>query len=122
MAENSSEVWESTLGGMKCHGAYGPRDVLMIVSKEPGNGEEVVQMQEGLLAQEDTERLSSEGVPAHCWSDDVKLMEFRYLKCRRFHSVSVEDSPCMKVEHVVSRITTLFSITTMPGGMEEFAC
>ena len=120
MDESSSEVWESSQGGIKCYGAYGPRDVLIIVSREPGDGEEVVQMQEGRLAQEDRERLSSEGVPCHCWSEDVKLMEVRYLKCRRFHSVSVENSPSMKIQHVISRIISLFRMTTKPGGKNFF--
>ena len=115
MAE-SHEVWESTLGGEKSYGAYGPRDVLMIVSNELEN-EDMVPRREGTLTQEDKDRLSSEGIPPECWYDDAKLMEMRYLKSERFWSLSVEDDSSVKREHVISRITAFFNITTKPGGM-----
>ena len=110
----SQECWEYNLQGNKTYGAGGSRDVLILVSRE-SEGPDIVPRKNGELTQEDKYRLTSEGIPSDCWEDDVKLMEARYLK-NSDTSVIVADTPHMKKEHALNKISTLLNNTTQPGG------
>ena len=107
------EVWEGELEGEKFYGAKGPRDVL-IISNETAEGPDVVQRKKGCLTQEDKDRLISQGIPPDCWEDDVKMMEARYSKEKRFSVVSIERDTT--AEHILSTIDTLLKNTKKPGG------
>ena len=80
MAEGNPEVWEDTIQGIKQHGAYGSRDVLIIVSSESLEGPDIVPRKKGELTKEDMDRLTSQGIPQESWHDDARLMEARYQK------------------------------------------
>ena len=110
------EVWESQLQGVKCYGAYGPRDVLIIRSSESLEGRDIVPRRTGTLTQEDRDRLSSQGISRECWEDDVRLMEAR---CRREGERYTVLLP-MECEgatrrRVMERITSIMENTDKPG-------
>ncbi len=118
MAEDNPEVWENTLRGVKSHGAFGHRDVLIIVSSESLEGPDIVPRRKGELTKEDIGRLTSQGIPQESWHDDARLMEARYQKdSENYKNVHVENDPASKREHILDRIATLFNNTTQPGGM-----
>ncbi len=62
MAEANPEVWENIFQGVKAYGAYGSRDVLIIVSGEPLEGPDTVPRKKGELTKEDKDRLTSQGI------------------------------------------------------------
>ena len=118
MAEDNPEVWEGTIQGFKFHGAYGSRDVLIIVSSESLEGPDIVPRNKGELTKEDKDRLTSQGIPQESWHDDARLMEARYQKeSERSKNVYIENDPASKRGHILNRIATLFNNTTQPGGM-----
>ncbi len=118
MAEGNPEVWEDTIQGIKQHGAYGSRDVLIIVSSESLEGPDIVPRKKGELIEEDMSRLTNQGVPQESWHDDTRLMEARYQKDSGWiNEIWVENEPSSKRKHILNRITTLFNNTTQPGGM-----
>ena len=112
-----AEEWEATLQGFKEHGAFGPRDVLILVSSNELKGEDIVPRKEGCLSKEDRERLSSQGIPEDCWESDATLMEARYKKDKRFGEVKVvgyEEE--IKSGRAKEEIRALMNNTTKPGG------
>ncbi len=117
LPEELLEPWEYTLHGNKHFGAYGSRDVLILVSSESGD-EDIVARKKGELTQQDKDRLTSEGISKDCWEDDAKMMKERLSKnTSRLISVKVEDTPhCMNRKYVLSQITALFNNTTAQGG------
>ena len=118
----SQERWEYNLQGNKTYAAGGSRDVLILVSRE-SEGPDIVPRKKGELTQEDRDRLTSEGIPSECWEDDVKLMEARYLKDSNYPSVTVAETPHMRKEHALNKISTLLNTTTQPGGKNAWkAC
>ncbi len=118
MAECNPEVWEDTFQGEKGHGAYGSRDVLIIVSSESLEGPDIVPRKKGELTKNDMDRLTSQGIPQESWHDDAKLTEARYQKeSERSKNVRIESDPASKKGHILNRIATLFNNTAQPGGM-----
>ncbi len=118
MAKGNLEIWEDTVRGVKYHGAYGPRDVLIIVSSESLEGLDIVPRKKGELTKEDMDRLTSQGIPQESWHDDARLMEARCKReSERYKNVRIENDPASKREHIINRIATLFNDTTQPGGM-----
>ena len=69
MAEDDPEVWEDTISGVKVHGSYGPKDVLIIVSSESLEGPDIVPRKKGELTNEDMDKLTSQGIPHESWHD-----------------------------------------------------
>ncbi len=117
-AEDNPEVWEGTIQGVKLHGAFGSRDVLIIVSSESLEGPDIVPRKIGELTKKDMDRLTSQGIPQESWHDDARLMEARYQKdSERAKNVYIENDPASKRGHILDRIVTLFKNTTQPGGM-----
>ncbi len=117
MAEGNLEVGEDTIRGFKYHGAYGPRDVLIIVSSESLEGPDIVPRKKGELTKEDMDRLTSQGIPQESWHDDAKLMEARRKKdSERSKNVYIENDPASKRGRILNRIATLFNNTSQPGG------
>ncbi len=110
-----AEVWEDTISGVKAHGSYGSRDMLIIVSSESLEGS--VPRKNGELTKEDRDRLTNQGIPQESWHDDARLMEARYNKDRDVKKIHVENDPASKRGHILNRITNLFNNTTQPGGM-----
>ena len=114
----AGEVWEGTLQGVRTHGAYGPRDVLVIASSEGLEGPDIVPRRPGQLSPQDQQRLSNEGIPEESWGDDAKLMEERYRReGSRFSLVSTD---CLREgptrTRVMEKILTVMQSTTKPGG------
>ena len=115
----ASEVWEATLQGVKSHGAYGLRDVLILVSSDELKGEDIVPRKEGCLSKEDRERLSSQGIPEDCWESDATLMEARYKKeSSRFEVQVLGCKEVLTSEKVKEEIRSLMNNTTKPGGKD----
>lgn len=113
----AEEDWEVTLQGVKSYGAYGPRDVLLIASSESLEGPDIVPRRRGELSPQDKQSLSSQGIPAECWEDDVRLMEERYGKCEMHHLVRRSEDNRAMSGSIRERIRTLMSSTTKPGGI-----
>jgi hypothetical protein len=108
------EVWESNLQGKKYHGAYGPRDVLIIRSSE--EGPDIVPRKESTLTADDKDMLTNQGVPKDCWEDDVQIMEARYKKEGRFNVLPVECECITKCQNVLGKVKALMNNTDKPGG------
>ncbi len=118
MAEGNPEVWEYTIGGVKYHGAYGSKDVLIIVSSESLEGPNIVPRKKGELTGEDMGRLESQGIPQESWHDDARLMKARYKKDDKRVNEVIVPSPAPR-KHILDKITSLFKNTTQPGGMSD---
>ena len=121
----AQEVWESTLQGVKSYGAYGPRDVVLIAANDRLEGVDVVCRREGKLTGEDGDRLSSQGIPAECWGEDVRLVEGRYgRETSRFNLVPLgrpeggrgEGGGELTRSYVWERIQSVMKNTDKPGG------
>ena len=114
-----AEVWESTLKGVKSYGAYGPRDVLILCSRESLQGEAIVPRKIGCLTKEDRDRLTSQGIPEQCWGSDASLMEARYRReGERFEVKVLGCEEELKVERVKGEIRALMNNTEKPGGRQ----
>ena len=112
--------WEVKFQGEKYYWANFHCDVLIIVSSESLEGPDVVPRKKGCLTMEDKDKLTSHGIPPDCWEDDVKLMEARYKKDKRYIGtvLSIENKEDMTAEYVLQKITTLFKTTSKRGGID----
>ena len=111
------EVWESMLQGVQSYGAYGPRDVLIIVSNDTLEGPDIVPRKKGCLTQKDRDTLTSQGIPSDCWDDDGKLMEARFRReAQRFRLLPVVSKERLTCQYVKESIKKLMNTTTKPGG------
>ena len=118
MAGISAEIWESRSGGAISFGAYGPRDVMVIISSGTiSSSPEAVSRNEGKLTAEDESRLTSEGIPPECWLDDLQLMTARFHKEKeRFEMALVLNEPHLKREYVLRKISEVLIGSKKPGG------
>ena len=113
-----AEVWEATLQGVKSYGAFGPREVLLIASSEDLEGPDIVPRRRGQLTAEDQSRLASQGIPADCWQDDLKLMEKRYEMDDRSTLIPRDPKDVLTSEYVKEKIHAVMNNTTKPGGKQ----
>ncbi len=112
----SAEVWEATLQGVKSYGAYGPRDVLIIVSDESLQGPDIVPRKKGTLTQQDRDSLSSQDIPPDCFGEDAKIMEARFRReAHRFNLLQVESGGTC--QYVKDKIQAIMNNTDKPGGI-----
>ena len=116
MAE--AEMWKWSLWGVKSHCSYGSRDVLILISSEGLQGEDIVPRKEGTLTKEDRDKLRSQGIPEECWDSDTSLVEARYRKEEMTHTLQVlgydQSLTCKRAKE---EIRTLMNNTTKQGGM-----
>ena len=111
------EVWEATFKGVKYHGTFGARDVLIIRSSESLEGPGIVPRKKGTLTAKDKDRLTSQGIPGECWGDDAKLIEARYRRERqRFNVLPMECGDGLSSQSVMDRIREIMKNTDKPGG------
>lgn len=118
----AEEIWESTLQGVKSYGAYGPRDVLLIASSESLEGPDIVPRRRGELSPQDKQSLSSQGIPAECWEDDVRLMEARIDRDKEYSLVPMGSKEVLTSQYVKEKICAVMNNTTKPGGKLAFSC
>ena len=96
----------------------GPRDVLILSSRESLQGKDIVPRKTGCLTKEDRDRLTSQGIPEQCWGGDVSLMEARYRREERFEVKVLGCKEELTVERVKEEIRALMNNTEKPGGRQ----
>ena len=102
----------------------GPRDVLILVSRQDGLGSP---RKQGQFFLEDVAKLRSEKIPEEHWNDEAKILEDRFKREKEMFKrkrkidvvVQVESKPNTTVGHAIDCITNLMEARNYEDRMKE---
>lgn len=109
--------WKST--GTAAYGAAGGRDILLISSEAPLCSPDAVPRCRVELTEDDRRRLINQGIPEHCFGDDLSIVRARLNLDKECCLSGVEVSKPGKElsrDYVLKQIASLMNNTTKPGG------
>lgn len=111
--------WGGTVQGQQLYGAYGTRDILIIVQEDTLQVQQnVVSRQKANLTEEDEKKLDRLGLPPDSRHDEATIMAARIALDSEYTLVATERSKpgeALTKEYILDRISTIMKSTSKDG-------
>ena len=110
--------WGETLQGMKLHGAYGTRDIMIISQNDSLQGPDIQPRGSLELTDSDRNQLQRLGIPINNWQDDASIMAARCALDKEYTLLPMErnmSGETLTKAYVLSKIEEHMK-TTMKAG------